>query len=67
MIMIKVNSKEKELAGEMPLSEYIKGENLVSTNIALAVNGKLVPRQEWENHILHDGDNMIIIQASYGG
>lgn len=67
MIKIKVNSKEKELAGEMLLSEFINGENLVPTNIALAINGKLVSRQEWESHTLHDGDNMIIIQASYGG
>lgn len=67
MIKIKVNSKEKELACEMPLSEFLNGENLVPTNIALAINGKLVPRQEWESHIIHDGDNMIIIQASYGG
>ena len=35
--------------------------------VAVAVNGKIVKRPDWETKILHDLDNVLIINAAYGG
>lgn len=35
--------------------------------VAVAVNGKIVRRDDRASHILHDLDNVLIINAAYGG
>lgn len=35
--------------------------------VAVAVNGKVVRRADWESAILKDFDNVLIINAAYGG
>ena len=52
----------------MPTIEQVITERGAAlTNVAVAVGGKMVPRQNWQSTELHDGDNIIIIKASYGG
>ncbi len=35
--------------------------------IAVAVNDTIVPRSQWENHILQPDDNILVIKATQGG
>jgi sulfur carrier protein len=35
--------------------------------IAVAVNGEVVPRSEWDGHRLHAGDEVEIVGAVQGG
>ena len=35
--------------------------------LAVAVNAKVVPRALWADQRLHEGDRVLIIQASQGG
>ena len=35
--------------------------------IAVAVNRAIIAKASWENHILHSGDQLIIIKATQGG
>jgi sulfur carrier protein len=41
------------------------GEN--TKGIAVAVNENVVPKNEWDNTILHQNDTVIIIKATQGG
>lgn len=34
---------------------------------ALAVNQLIVPRPQWSEHLLKDGDNIVVFQAIAGG
>lgn len=34
---------------------------------ALAVNQVIVPRPQWAEHLLKDGDNVVVFQAIAGG
>lgn len=34
---------------------------------ALAVNQLIVPRPQWAEHLLKDGDNVVVFQAIAGG
>ncbi len=35
--------------------------------VAVAVNGKIVRRDDWSTHTLNDLDSVLIINAAYGG
>jgi sulfur carrier protein len=35
--------------------------------IAVAVNDTIVPRSQWEDHVLQTGDNILVIKATQGG
>lgn len=35
--------------------------------VAVAVNGTLVRREDWDTHTLHQLDSVLIIKAAYGG
>jgi sulfur carrier protein len=35
--------------------------------IAVAVNQNIVPKSSWSQHLLHPGDQIILIKATQGG
>ncbi len=63
---ITVNSKEVETTSQT-IAELAKELDLPEKGIALAINNSLVPRTEWENKTLSEGDKIIIIKATCGG
>ncbi|MET4080449.1 sulfur carrier protein [Pedobacter sp. UYP30] len=34
---------------------------------AIAINQNIIPKIQWENHLLQSGDKIIIIKATQGG
>lgn len=64
---IKVNGKTCELPDKSNISTAIRELGINPAGIAIAVNGKVVPKTEYETHILCDSDEMVIIKAFYGG
>ena len=63
---IKVNSKEVETGASNLLILSQKLE-LPPTGIAVAVNNCMIPRTEWEQFVLHENDELVIIKAVCGG
>lgn len=61
---IKVNNEEREIAVDTNVSAIV-GSDTAGT--AVAVNGGIVKKPDWETTMLHDGDDMVIIKAAYGG
>ncbi len=63
---VKVNNNEVETAASnlLLLSHQL---NLPPTGIAVAVNNRIVPRAQWENCPIAQGDSLIIIKAVCGG
>ena len=62
-----INSVPKQFSGKN-ISELVKTLNMSNTNgIALAVNEKVVPKNEWEKFQLSDNDKILIIKATQGG
>lgn len=66
-INIRLNSKLCELPYMMSVAELLTHEKVPSAGTAVAINGKIVRRHEWENRMLSGGEDVIIIQAAYGG
>ncbi len=67
MIRIVFNNKPTELESDTSLQEFVDKNGMIPTNIAIAVNNSVVPKEKWENTIINNGDNLLIIKAYYGG
>ncbi len=63
---VKVNNKdvETEACDMLALSCQL---NLPEKGIAVAVNQQMVPREEWDECALKEGDDILIIKAVCGG
>ncbi len=62
-----VNGDKVELAEGASVKQLAENQNLPEKGVAVAVNNDMVPRTEWENRILKEGDDIIIIKAVCGG
>lgn len=67
MIKIVLNKKEIELKDNSTITMLIENMSIVTTGIAIAVNNKVIRRNEWQNYILKDNDKVIVIKAVCGG
>lgn len=67
MIKITFNNKPTELETGVSLQEFVERNDMVSTNIAIAVNNSVVLKEKWGDTTINDGDSILIIKAYYGG
>ena len=63
---VKINNREIECQAET-LSQLITELNLPDKGMAVAVGKRMVPRAEWTERILNEGDDILIIKAVCGG
>lgn len=63
---IRVNHEEvvTEVATIAALAQSL---SLPERGVALAVNNRVIPRANWEDTQLAEGDNITIIKAAFGG
>lgn len=61
-----VNNQMMETTSQT-LSALAMELQLPAQGVAMAVNNSLVPKAEWENCILKEGMQIIIIKAACGG
>ncbi len=49
------------------LAELLAEQDVVTSGIAVAVDGKVIRRLEWDRTPLHDGTSVMVIRATQGG
>jgi sulfur carrier protein len=67
---IQVNNKPVAVDEHATLEALVASLDNIPTGcggMAVAVNDELVHRTEWASHTLHEGDQVLIIKAAYGG
>ncbi len=65
---IRVNDKSHTVADAAPLVQLLGVLGVAERRgVAVAVNDEVVPRSRWPNHLLADGDRVLVIQATQGG
>lgn len=66
---ITVNGKEQALPADGAVSTLLTSLdiNLQRLGVAVAVNGELVTRAEWNEARLKDGDHVEIVRPTQGG
>lgn len=63
---IRINNKEIETLA-VTVSDLAKEQNLPEKGVALAISNEMVPRTEWANRQLKEGDDIVILKAFCGG
>ena len=64
--MIKINSELIE-AKEIKLMDYLLENNYKLGRIAVECNEEIVPKAQYENFVIHDGDIVEIVSFVGGG
>lgn len=68
MMNIQINNEAICLPdGAHTISSLLEFRNIPENGTAVALNGKLVPRNKWQATYLQEGDVLTIISAAFGG
>ena len=64
---IYINQKEIEVQDNISVKELLDMQQIAIEGTAIAIDNKLVPKNEWNDRILTDGSKITIIRATFGG
>ena len=64
--MVKINGEEMNVAG-MTFAEYLATTNYDPKRIAVERNGDIVPKSQYADTLLCDGDNVEVVSFVGGG
>ena len=64
--MVKVNGESKDIAGKT-IAEYLATTNYDMKRIAVERNGDIVPKAQYAETVLQDGDSIEIVSFVGGG
>ncbi|MGN9178750.1 sulfur carrier protein ThiS [Segatella copri] len=63
---VTINNKETETQAKT-IRELAQELDLPATGVAVAISNEMVPRDEWENTIIEEGADIVIVKAFCGG
>jgi thiamine biosynthesis protein ThiS len=66
-MLVKINGVETQVDDSSTVADIAQLNDASKTGSAIAVNDKLVRRQQWQLTKVNEGDNIVIIKAAYGG
>ena len=64
--MVKVNGEEKDIAGKT-LAEYFATTKYDMKRVATEINGEIIPKAQYAQTVLKDGDNVEVVSFVGGG
>ena len=64
--MVEINSEEMDVAGKT-VAQYLATTNYDPKRIAVERNGDIVPKAQYDNTVLQDGDNVEVVSFVGGG
>jgi len=63
-----INKEKKEISDNTDILNMLHANGIEDTKgIAIAINNEVISKTKWQNHLLHDQDNITIITATAGG
>ena len=63
---VTINNKETETQAKT-IRELAQELDLPATGVAVAISNEMVPRDEWDNTIIEEGADIVIVKAFCGG
>jgi len=67
MITVTINGKQSELESEQTVAAYLESKGLAGRSLAVAINGAVLQRAEFDSTSISDGDRMEIVRPVGGG
>lgn len=65
--MITVNGKQIQLASEMSVADYLEQNNYQIKRIAVELNEEILPKYNYSDTMLKDGDRLEVVTFVGGG
>lgn len=67
-MVVTINDNKREVAENIKIRELLIELSITDTQgMAIAVNNKVVRKDNWDTHILNHEDFLILIKATKGG
>lgn len=67
VISVSINGEARQLDAPVSVAALLEDMQLTGKRIALERNGQIVPRGQFQQHLLADGDKIEIVVAVGGG
>ncbi len=67
MIKIKVNGEFREVEADIKVGTLLKKLGIEEKTMASAVNMEVVKKENWDSHIIKDGDKVEFLHFVAGG
>ena len=67
MINVVINGTRQELADAVTVQDYLEQKGLAGRSLAVAVNGEVIKKGEYETTLLAEGDQLEIVRPVGGG
>ncbi len=64
---VTINGTARGIPGEATVADLVTELTPYRRGVAVAVNGEVVPRGDWDGAPLRDGDRVEILTAAQGG
>lgn len=65
--MVKINGQEVTFGKEISVTEYLEENGYQIRRIAVELNGEILPKYQYSDTMLKDGDSMEIVTFVGGG
>ena len=65
-IMVKINGEDKNIAG-MTIAEYLADAGYDERRVAVELDGNIVPKPQYKETVLSDGDSVEVVSFVGGG
>ena len=66
-MQIQFNDEAMQCAEGQTVSELLAQLNQLTPGAALALNQQILPRDQWQQHIVQEGDQILLFQVIAGG
>ncbi len=66
-IKIKINGIEKEIPKNTTIKELLSSLGVLDKTMAVAVNMKIIKKDDWDKYFLNDGDKIEALNFVGGG
>ena len=66
-MQIQFNDEAMQCAEGQTISELLAKLNQLKPGAALALNQQILPRDQWQQHIVQEGDQILLFQVIAGG
>jgi sulfur carrier protein len=66
-IRISVNGKPREIEGETSLAAFLQAHGIDPRLVAVAINGDVIPKADYEDARVRDGDEVEVVRMVGGG
>lgn len=66
-MQVVINDRKYELAEKATVADALQLLRMAGDGLAVAVNYRVIPKQEWQAHSLAEGDVVMLVAATQGG